>query len=137
MVSMTRAEAKEAFNHILDTVLDRDDASPLKSSLLIEGITDIFDLITINDDVIDLLLYEDPADKGKFYPVKKGDKMLLRCFPSIPTLCRMQSGDFDYNIITQSNFDNFRISPAYRSIINRSDPTTSSSAAPTSAATTT
>jgi hypothetical protein len=128
MVSMTRAEAKEAFNHILDTVLDRGDASSLKSSLLIEGITDIFDLITINDDVIDLLLYEDPADKGKFYPVKKGDKMLLRCFLAYQLYLESESGDFDYKVITQSNFDNFRISPAYRSIIQRSDPTTSSSA---------
>ena len=74
---MTRAEAKEAFNHVLDVVLDRGDASPLKSSLLMEGITDIFDLITLADDVIDLLLYEDAADTGKFYPVKKGDKVLF------------------------------------------------------------
>ena len=78
MVSMTRAEAKEAFNHVLDKVLDRGDASPLKSSLIVEGITDIFDLITLNDDVIDLLLYEDSAEPGQFYLVKKGDKMLLR-----------------------------------------------------------
>jgi hypothetical protein len=44
MVSMTRAEAKEAFNHVLDTVLDRGDSSSLKSSLNEDGITDIFDL---------------------------------------------------------------------------------------------
>ena len=41
------AEAKEAFNHVLDTVLDRGDSSPLKRSLINDGITDIFDLITI------------------------------------------------------------------------------------------
>ncbi len=69
MVSMTRAEAKEAFNHVLNNVLDRGDMSPLKSSLLSEGITDIFDLTTITDDVIDGLLYEDAADPGKFYLV--------------------------------------------------------------------
>ena len=77
---MTRAEAKEVFNHILNTVLDRGDSSSLKSSLLVEGIADIFDLITIADDIIDSLAYEDPDDPRKFYPVKKGDKMLLRCF---------------------------------------------------------
>jgi hypothetical protein len=46
MVSMTRAEAKEAFNHVLDTVLDRGDSSSLKSSLNEDGITDIINLIT-------------------------------------------------------------------------------------------
>jgi hypothetical protein len=30
---MTRAESKEAFNHVLDTVLDRGDSSSLKRSL--------------------------------------------------------------------------------------------------------
>ena len=78
MVSMTRAEAKEAFSHFLNDVLGRGDTSFVKSSLVIEGITDIFDLVTITDDIIDSLAYEDPDDPGKFYPVKKGDKMLLR-----------------------------------------------------------
>jgi hypothetical protein len=61
MVSMTRAEAKEAFNHdfdtvlVLNTVLNRCDSSSLKSSLIEDGIMDIFDLITITDDVIDSL----------------------------------------------------------------------------------
>jgi hypothetical protein len=74
MVSMTRAEAKEAVNHVLDTVLDRGDSFSLKRTLIDDGITDIFDLITIMDDVIDSLAYEDPNDKI-FYPVKN----LIRC----------------------------------------------------------
>jgi hypothetical protein len=44
---MTCAEAKEAFNHVLDMVLDRGDSSSLKRSLIEDGITDIFDLITV------------------------------------------------------------------------------------------
>jgi hypothetical protein len=76
MVSMTRAEAEEAFNHVLDTVLDRGDSSSMRSLQIEDGITDIFDLITITDDVIDSLTYKDPDDKI-YYPVKKGDKMLL------------------------------------------------------------
>jgi hypothetical protein len=84
---MTLAEAKEAFNHVLDTVLDRGDSSSLKRSLKENGITDIFDLITVTDDVIDNLTYEDPDDKI-YYTVKKGDKMLLRFFASLPTFFR-------------------------------------------------
>jgi hypothetical protein len=56
---MTCAESKEVFNHVLDTVLDGGNSSSLKRSLIEDGITDIFDLITVTDDVIDSLAYED------------------------------------------------------------------------------
>ena len=50
MVSMTRAEAKEVFDHVLNNVLDRGDSSPLKTSLIIDdGLANIFDLITITE----------------------------------------------------------------------------------------
>jgi hypothetical protein len=139
MVSMTRAEAKEVFDHVLNNVLDRGDSSPLKTSLIIEGISNIFDLLTITDDIIDGLVYEDPAEKKKFYSVTKGDKMLLRCFLAYHRYLESESGDFDYKLITQSNFDNFRISPAYRAIVHQPDPTPppSVSSPPTTAPTTT
>jgi hypothetical protein len=60
---MTRAEAKEALNHVLENVLDRGDLSSLKRALIEDGITDIFNLVTILDEVIDFLEYEDPDDK--------------------------------------------------------------------------
>ena len=127
MVSMTRAETKEAFNHVLDTVLDRGDSSPLKRSLIDDGITDIFDLITITDDVIDHLTYEDLDDKT-YYPVKKGDKMLLRCFLAYQLSLEPATGDVDYKAITQANFDSYRISPAYRATLYQPDPALSSPA---------
>jgi hypothetical protein len=127
MVSMTRAEAKEAFNHVLDTVLDRGDSSSLKRSLIEDGITDIFDLITITDDVIDRLTYEDPDDKI-FYPVKKGDKILLRCFLAYQQPLEPTTGNVDYKGITQSNLDSYCISPAYRASFYQPDPALSSSA---------
>jgi hypothetical protein len=127
MVSMTRAEAKEVFNHVLDTVLDRGDSSSLKSSLNEDGITDIFDLITVTDDVIDNLTYEDPNDKI-YYPVKKGDKMLLRCFLAYQHSLEAATGDVDYKAIPQANFDSYRISPAYRATLYQPDYAPSSSA---------
>jgi hypothetical protein len=72
---MTRAKAKAAYNHVLDKVLDRGDSSSLKRALIEDGITDIFDFVSILDEVIDSLAYEDPDDKI-FYSVKKGDRML-------------------------------------------------------------
>ena len=95
MVSMTRTEAKEAFNHVLDTVLDRGDSSSLKRSLIDDGIVDIFDLITTTDEVIDHLIYEDPDDKI-YYPVKKGDNMLVRCFLAILRVSYCQCGLQNY-----------------------------------------
>jgi hypothetical protein len=117
---MTRAEAKKAFNHVLDTVLDRGDSSPLKSSLKEDGITDIFDVVTVTDNVINSLTYEDPDDKI-YYPVTKGDKMLLRCFLAYQHSLEAATGDVDYKAITQANFDSYRISPAYRATLYQPD----------------
>jgi hypothetical protein len=102
MVSMTCTEAKEAFNHILDMLLDRGDSSSLKRSLIEDGITEFFDLITVMDDVIDSLAYKDPDDKI-FYPVKKGDKMLLRWFLAYAQSLEPATGKVDYKAITQAN----------------------------------
>jgi hypothetical protein len=113
MVSMTRTEAKEAFNHVLDTVLDRGDFSSLK---------DIFSLITVTDDVIDSLANEDPDDKI-FYPVKKGDNMLLRCFLAYQHSLEPATCNVDYRAITQSNFDICRISTAYRAALYQTSST--------------
>jgi hypothetical protein len=124
MVSMTRAEAKEAFNHVLNMVLDRGDS--LKRSLIEDGIPDILDLITVTEDVIDSLAYEDPDDKI-FYPVKKGDKMLLRCFLAYAQSLEPATGNVDYKAITQANFDRYRISAVTRTALYQPDPAPSSS----------
>ena len=42
-----------------------------------------------------------------------------------------ETGDFDYNVITQANFDTFRISPAHRAIVHQPDPTPPPTAPPT------
>jgi hypothetical protein len=49
---MTRVEAKD---HVPNRVPDRGDYSSLKRSLVEDGISDIFDLITVMDDGIDSL----------------------------------------------------------------------------------
>jgi hypothetical protein len=72
--------------------------------------------ITVADDVIECLAYEDPDDKI-FYPVKKGDKMLLRCFLAYQQSLEPATGNVNYEAITQSNFDSDCISPAYRAAL--------------------
>ena len=111
MVTLTRSEAKTAFNHVLDHVLGRDDSSFLKSSLAHEGIDDIFDFITLTDDVIDSLVYKDTNDSGTFLPLRKGDKMLVKCFLAYNQHLHTQGNDFEFGTLLQADFDSFRISP--------------------------
>ena len=42
----------DAFNHVLDTVLRRDDSTPLKQALVAAGFTDIPSLVSLADDQI-------------------------------------------------------------------------------------
>ena len=68
---LTRIDAKDAFNHVLDNVLGRPDDTPLKLSLLNEGIDNIFDLTTITLSIIDNLEYEDPKNKGTIFLLRR------------------------------------------------------------------
>jgi hypothetical protein len=63
MAANTRAEAKVAFNHVLDNVVGRNDASHLKLSRA-KGINDIFDFVTLSDKIIEAIVYEDIRNKG-------------------------------------------------------------------------
>jgi hypothetical protein len=103
MVTLTRSEAKAAFNHVLDTVLGRDNTSSLKLSLLHEGIDDMFDFITLTESSINSLVYEDPNKAGSFLPVLKWDKMLVKCFLSFDQHLVSQSTPIDYFKLTHKN----------------------------------
>ena len=56
-VSPSRAQYKDAFNHVLDNVLGRDDTLALKQALLIDRYRDICDFMTILETVIEDLAY--------------------------------------------------------------------------------
>ena len=58
----------------MDNDLDRGDSSPLKSSLLHDGIDDIFALATIDTDTINNLTYEDPKNTGQRLNVSRGQR---------------------------------------------------------------
>ena len=112
---LTRSEAKVAFNHVLDNVLGRADGTPLKSALNSENITDIFQLCTLTDAVIDALEYMDTNINTLPIKVRLGDKMLLKVFLQYISMCHNNGrpiGD-DWTQITQDDFDSFRIDPKY------------------------
>jgi hypothetical protein len=110
--TLTRSEAKAAFDHILNEVLGRNDTSNLKRGLLAEGISDIFDLSSLDDGFIDYLEYHDPKDPDLTLNCVKGDKMLVKCFLAYMVQIEQTGFTGDYMSITQASFDQFRISPA-------------------------
>ena len=113
---LTRNEAKTTFTHIIDNVLDHKDGTPLKSSLMDEGIDDIFSFMSLDENTIDSLRYKDAADNNIIKPIRLSDKMLLKCFFHFVTNKDLEGtpiADHDWFTITQEEFDEFRISPTY------------------------
>ena len=113
---LTRNEAKSTFVHVMDNVLGRKDGSALKSSLIEEGIDDIFSFMSLDENTIDGLKYEDQDDDNIIKPIRLSDKMLLKCFLHFVTNKDLEGNtinDHDWIKITQEEFDEFRISPTY------------------------
>jgi Reverse transcriptase (RNA-dependent DNA polymerase) len=112
---ITRTEAKVAFDHVLDHVLDRYGSKDLKEALLKEGFVDILQVLTIDDDDIESLEYPDPDDATKSLPIRKGDIGMLKCFKAYVNYRNMSGNpidDADWLSLTQAEFDSFRIDPS-------------------------
>jgi hypothetical protein len=62
----------------MDNVLGRDDNSNLKKALIQSKVTNIFDLLSAEYEIIDDLQYEDSITPGKLLTVANGDKMLIK-----------------------------------------------------------
>jgi hypothetical protein len=112
MVTLTRSEAKAAFDHVLNEVLGRNDPSNLKRCILAEGIADIFDLSSLDDGFIDDLEYPDPTEPDLTINCVKGDKILVKCFLAYKEHIEQTRFTGDYMSITQAPFDQFRICAA-------------------------
>jgi Zn-dependent M16 (insulinase) family peptidase len=54
----TCPHTRQAFSHILDSLLEKDDSSPLKQALIAQGIEDMISLVSIDEDTIDSLVYD-------------------------------------------------------------------------------
>ena len=76
---LTRPQARAAFTYILDTVLGKDDQSPLKKALLAEGYNDMFSLVTIDLETIESLTYDQSTTESGI-SIPKSDKEILITF---------------------------------------------------------
>jgi hypothetical protein len=129
----TRTESIEVFNHIIDQVIGNRPESGLKASLQRDGITDIHDLMTLNDDIINTLQYADPDNPKALRDVNRGDKQRIKGFIAYWYYLQSEVPDMDFMDVTSTMFNNFRLTKNYMdlmgSVITNPQPdlTTSSS----------
>jgi hypothetical protein len=134
----TRNESVEAFNHIIDKVIGNRPESGLKSSLQRDGIIDIHDLMTLNDDIINTLQYEDPDNSKILRDVNRGDKQRIKGFIAYWYYLQSELPDITFMDVTSTMYNNFRLTKTYMdlmgSVITNPQPdlTTSSSTTVTS-----
>jgi Reverse transcriptase (RNA-dependent DNA polymerase) len=112
---LTRTEARNVFDHLLDNVLNRYGSVDLKVALTQEGYEDVFLLLSLDDATIESLEYMDPDDSTKKVSIKKSDKGLLKTFRAFVNHRNVTGNpikDEDWMKLTQTEFDDFRIDPA-------------------------
>ena len=116
-MGLTRAQSQAALQHILKDVLAQQDTSPLVLSIKEEGITSIEDLINLSHPDIDSLVYTVPEgdEKGQTKDVPNAPKRLLMVFLDYVRyrVYKQEPITDSWDIITQEEFQNFRVSPDY------------------------
>lgn len=118
---MTRDQKRNAYNHVLDNVLSKGDGSALKLSLEEAGFDDILILLSLREEDIEELEYPNPLydaddiNSNSMIPLRKADKRLLAAFLAYDAYLNDTGNlNIDYMLITQGDFDNFRISPHFK-----------------------
>ena len=108
----TRQEAKAAFQHVLDNVLGKDDSSPLKQAIVAEGFEDVFTMMTMDDTIIDTLVY-DKSPTEINVAVSRGEKTLAKGIQAYVRYLIANGNPLseavDWMALTQQDFDLFRV----------------------------
>jgi len=76
---LTKSKAIEAFTHVLNNVFEAPSDGPLAKALEHAGYSNIWDLVTLWDEDIELLTY-DKSDKEKDVPLGRAHQSLLHIF---------------------------------------------------------
>ena len=109
---LTRLQARAAFCHVMDNVLECND---LKSALVKEGYDDIISLLSIGNETIESLTYVDSIDTTKVLPVKRGHMNTLKVWIAYyihQFKCGNPINDIDdWLSMSQESFDAFRSNP--------------------------
>ena len=108
---LTQAQATAACNHVLNNVLACTNNTPLVLALNHNGITEIYDLLTLFADDIDNLDYVD--NEGNPHGVPLGEQNLLKLFIAYYASC-IQNGSSipntleDWNGLIHDTFTEWR-----------------------------
>jgi hypothetical protein len=116
----TRPQARQAFTHIFDQVLGKDDNSPLKRAVIAQGINDVFQLVNIDENTIEDLVY-DQSDTDTDVPVQRGDKGHIRAFVFYVQYLQNTNDPLanDWLHFTPEHFDDFRVN-SYHPLVSTS-----------------
>ena len=127
---LDRAQGQAALKRVLEAVMDLDPNSPVHRALSKDGRTDIRDVAVLTDLEIDNLTC-DGAD-GSQQPLTGGSRGLLRAFRSFVyyrSTIGQPIGDA-WDMITQDEFDDFRVGPEYFKICRGDAPRPSATPTP-------
>ncbi len=107
---LTRTKSVEAFEHILANVFCKATDSPLRKALLADGIEEIYDLISMENDVIDALTYN-RSDTERNVSIPSGDKTLIRIFLAFFQHCEASGNPIAdaWTSVTRDKFSEFRV----------------------------
>lgn len=111
---MTREQARAAMTHILEAVLNLAPNSPVHRALERAAIFTPVDLVTLDRDDFETLLYTE--DDGEVMPLPKGYAGLLRAFQAF-VLFKRDNGttltESTWETLEEGEFNEFRLGPNY------------------------
>lgn len=124
-MDISRENMRQAFDHVLDNVIGKDNGSGLKSALIEAGFNDLLLLLNLTVEDINDLEYANTAydssntSSPMKLPVLKADRGLLLAFLAYDEyLNTIDNNQTDYMTISKSDFDQFRISKEYKPTVN-------------------
>jgi len=114
---LTKSKAIEAFVHVLDNVFEAPADGPLSKALEHAGYSNIWDLVTLQDEDIKALTF-DQSDKEKDVLLGRAHQSMLRIFCHYcdhQTCTGNPIGD-DWTAVTADDFNDYRTGPDYSAI---------------------
>ena len=109
---LTKVKQQEAYAHIIKTVLERDETSPLYLALQQEGCDNIYSLLNLTQDDVSHFSYKKSENDPMTHHLRRGDIILLGMFISYYR-SRMQSDDpitdANWTSITLDDFNTYRM----------------------------
>jgi hypothetical protein len=111
----TRNQSRAAYDHILSNVLGQDQASPLGKAIMKQQINDMYVLMALDKDIIETLRYDD--NEATSIPIPLYQKSLVLAFLHFVLFKNnaLEPIGNNWTHVTQEEFDEFRIRPAYLS----------------------